>query len=238
MLNYNTPTPHNSPIIVALDYDNENSVMQLVTQLEPSLCKLKVGKELFTSCGPSIIEKLIISGFDVFLDLKFHDIPNTVYKACKAAANLGVWMLNVHVSGGQKMLEMAKMAIEESAHKPLLIGVTILTSMNQNDLHNNGINVNLNTHIVNLSQMAYNAGLDGVVCSAHEAQIIKNATSSNFLTVCPGIRLNNSSIDDQQRIMTVKEALNNHADFLVIGRPITGAADPYKTLLEIIKRLS
>ena len=233
MLDYSTTT-YNSPIIVALDYNNESDVMQFIAKLEPNLCKLKVGKELFTSCGPKLIEKLIVSGFDVFLDLKFHDIPNTVYKACKVATDLGVWMLNVHISGGQKMLEMARMAINESTHKPLLIGVTVLTSMNQHDLQQVGINIDLQTHVKNLAKLAYTCGLDGVVCSAHEAQFIKNVTHQNFLTICPGIRLDNSPTDDQQRIMTVTQALNNHADFLVIGRPITQSINPYKTLLDTI----
>jgi len=227
-----------SPIIVALDYNDEKAVMNLVAKLSPDLCKLKVGKELFTTGGPELVKKLVVSGYKVFLDLKFHDIPNTVYKACKAASNLGVWMLNVHASGGQKMMEMAKTGIVEAEHQPLLIAVTTLTSMTQEDLTQTGITTAINTHITNLAQLAYNSGLDGVVCSANEVGHIKEHTSPQFLTVCPGIRLTQEITDDQQRIMTPLLAIQNNADYLVIGRPITQAADPYITLTEILFSLN
>lgn len=226
-----------SPVIVALDYSNEKAVMNLVKQLDPSLCKLKIGKELFTSSGPKLVEKLVASGYKVFLDLKFHDIPNTVYKACKAASELGVWMVNVHASGGTKMLEMAKQGVDEAGTDTLLIAVTVLTSMSQADLNQIGITTDISTHITNLAKLSYNAGLDGVVCSAHEASKIKKSTNDKFLTVVPGIRLTNSVSDDQQRIMTPVEALNNKSDYLVIGRPITQATDPYKQLCEIISSI-
>ena len=224
----------NSPIIIPLDYDNEKQVMDLVAKLHPSLCKLKVGKELFTVCGPKLVEKLVISGYDVFLDLKFHDIPNTVYKACKAAAKLGVWMVNVHASGGGNMLQMAKQAIDESSHKPLLIAVTVLTSMSEADLAQIGINEDINSHVLRLAKLSCDYGLDGVVCSAHEAKPIKDATSGQFLTVTPGIRLASDKSHDQVRIMTPVAALNNLADYLVIGRSITNATDPHTTLLQIL----
>jgi len=224
----------NSPIIVGLDFNNEAQVMDLVKRLDPNLCKLKIGKELFTSLGPKIVEKLAVSGFDVFLDLKFHDIPNTVYKACIAAANLGVWMLNVHASGGSEMLDAARKAINDSAHKPLLIGVTILTSMDQHNLHQIGITDSLNNQIIRLAKLCHNAKLDGVVCSAMEAKQIKDATASEFLTITPGIRLTNDKTDDQTRIMTPVAAINNMADYLVIGRPITQAVNPHEVLLDIL----
>ena len=227
----------NSPIIISLDYDNEKQVMNLVSKLHPSLCKLKVGKELFTYCGPKLVEKLVTSGYDVFLDLKFHDIPNTVYKACKAAANLGVWMIDVHASGGGNMLHMARQAINESSHKPLLIAITVLTSMNESDLIQIGINSDINTQVTRLAKLSHTCGLDGVVCSAQEAKLIKNATDSKFLTITPGIRLASDKSDDQIRIMTPVAARDNLADYLVIGRSITNAVDPYATLLQILSSL-
>ncbi|MDQ5922207.1 MAG: orotidine-5-phosphate decarboxylase [Pseudomonadota bacterium] len=227
-----------SPIIIALDYTSEAEVMNLIQQLDPSLCKLKVGKELFTACGPKLVEKLVISGYKVFLDLKFHDIPNTVYRACKVGCNLGVWMLNVHASGGIRMLEQAKLAVDESNSDTLLIAVTVLTSMNQADLAQTGINEDIKTHILNLAQQSYHAGLDGVVCSAQEAAHIKHATSPDFIIVTPGIRLNDDvTTDDQQRIMTPKKAIQNLADYLVIGRPITEADDPREQLLAILSSI-
>ena len=224
----------NSPIIVGLDFNNEKQVMDLVNKLHPSLCKLKVGKELFTTCGPKLVEKLVVSGYDVFLDLKFHDIPNTVYKACKAAANLGVWMVNVHASGGSNMLQIARQAIDESNHKPRLIAVTVLTSMSETDLAQIGINSDINAQVLRLAKLSYDCGLDGVVCSAQEAKLIKDATSSQFLTVTPGIRLASDKSHDQVRIMTPVAALENLADYLVIGRSITNATDPHATLLQIL----
>ena len=230
-------TSYNSPIIVALDFDNEKDVMNLIKQLNPDLCKLKVGKELFTSVGPKIVEKLVVSGYKVFLDLKFHDIPNTTYNACKAAANLGVWMTNVHASGGQKMLEMAKKGIEESGTDTLLIAVTVLTSMSQEELYQIGIKEDITTHITNLAKLTHQSGLDGVVCSGLEAQQIKTTTVDNFLTICPGIRLTLNKEDDQTRIMTPEIAINHKVDYMVIGRPITKAADPYLELTKILSRI-
>jgi orotidine-5'-phosphate decarboxylase len=235
---FDNPPTYDSPIIVALDYDNEKDVMNLIQQLSPDLCKLKIGKELFTSTGPKLVEKLVVSGYQVFLDLKFHDIPNTTYKACKAAANLGVWMTNVHASGGQKMMEVAKQGVDDAGTNTLLIAVTTLTSMSQDDLYQIGIKEDINTHIINLAKLAHKSGLDGVVCSAHEARQIKANVNDNFLTICPGIRLNSNIQDDQTRIMTPSTAINNMADYLVIGRPITQADNPYQQLININSQIA
>lgn len=222
---------NNDPkIIVALDYADDKSALKLVEQLDPTLCRLKVGKELFTAAGPQFVEKLSRSDFGVFLDLKFHDIPNTVAKACAAASNLGVWMLNVHASGGLEMMQAARQAVNNSDVKPLLIAVTVLTSMNQEALNKIGIQTNLATHVLNLARLAQQAGLDGVVCSALEANVLRKALGSNFCLVTPGIRPANTNADDQSRIVTPTDALNMGASYLVIGRPITQAAQPLKVL--------
>jgi orotidine-5'-phosphate decarboxylase len=225
------------PIIVALDYANTIDVMNFVAKVDPSLCKLKVGKELFTACGPQLVEKLIISGFSVFLDLKFHDIPNTVYKACKAATNLGVWMLNVHASGGEEMLAASRQAVDETNSNAKLIAVTVLTSMAENQLPNIGINDSLQKQVLRLAKLSYKNKLDGVVCSAQESLLVKNSTSSDFLTVTPGIRLTTNKTDDQTRILTPAMAIAAHADYLVIGRPITSSSNPAQTLHDILASL-
>lgn len=227
-----------SPIIIALDYSKSVDATNLVAKLDPKLCKLKVGKELFVGAGPKFVEQLVVSGYDVFLDLKFHDIPNTVYGACKTAANLGVWMVNVHASGGQKMLEAAKKAIDDTGHKALLTAVTILTSMTENDLTQTGINDNMETQIKRLAKLSFDSGLDGVVCSALEVQMIKDSTKPEFLTITPGIRLPESQTDDQNRIMTPEAAIRNGADYLVIGRPITASANPQVALGDILARIN
>lgn len=232
-----TINTYNSPIIVAIDSSNEKDAYSLISKLDPSLCKLKVGKELFVSHGPQLVEKFVVSGYDVFLDLKFHDIPNTVYKACMAAANLGVWMVNVHASGGEEMLIAAKAAITESKYKPLLTAVTILTSMPEDQIASIGITDGLNMHIKRLAKLAHKCGLDGVVCSALEAKMVKEYTDNSFLTITPGIRLVDSLIDDQSRIMTPIAAINNLADYLVIGRPITQAKDPGMVLQNIYSQI-
>lgn len=217
-------------IIVALDYADASSAQKLVEQLDPALCRLKVGKELFTAEGPQFVESLVRDNFGVFLDLKFHDIPNTVAKACAAASNLGVWMLNVHASGGTEMMQAAKQAIDNSANKPLLIAVTVLTSMNQQTLNQIGIQSDLATHVLNLAKLTQNAGLNGVVCSALEAKMLRTQLGNEFCLVTPGIRPANASQDDQSRIVTPTEALAMGASYLVIGRPITQAANPLKAL--------
>lgn len=217
-------------VIVALDFNNIDDVINFVSTISPEQCRLKVGKELFTAYGPEIVRKLHDFGFEVFLDLKFHDIPNTVYKAIRVAADLGVWMVNVHASGGREMLERAAQAIQDSMHKPLLIAVTILTSLSKEAVAEIGYARELTEQTLHLAKLSHECGLDGVVCSAHEASLIKSFTSSDFITVTPGIRLQDEKTDDQTRIMTPKNAVKNGADYLVIGRPITQAKNPKETL--------
>jgi orotidine-5'-phosphate decarboxylase len=221
---------HDPKIIVALDYADADSALKLVRQLDPKLCRLKVGKELFTAAGPQFVEKLTGSDFGVFLDLKFHDIPNTAAKACSAASNLGVWMLNVHASGGMEMMQAAKQAVDSSSSKPLLIAVTVLTSMNQQSLNQIGIHTDLATHVLNLATLTQQSGLDGVVCSALEAKTLRTNLGQDFCLVTPGIRPANASKDDQSRIVTASDALKLGASYLVIGRPITQAAKPLAAL--------
>lgn len=229
-MSLNSSSNNDPKIIVALDYADADSALKLVNQLDPALCRLKVGKELFTAAGPQFVEKLTRSDFGVFLDLKFHDIPNTVAKACMAASNLGVWMLNVHASGGLEMMQAAKQAVDDSAGKPLLIAVTVLTSMNQETLRQVGIETDLPTHVLNLAKLTKQAALDGVVCSAQEAQMLRSNLGDDFCLVTPGIRPANASKDDQSRIVTPADALRLGSNYLVIGRPITKAADPLAAL--------
>ncbi|MGB4811971.1 MAG: orotidine-5'-phosphate decarboxylase [Methylophilaceae bacterium] len=217
-------------IIVALDYADSHSALQLVQQLDPRLCRLKVGKELFTAAGPQLVEQLVSANFGVFLDLKFHDIPNTAAKACAAASNLGVWMLNVHASGGLEMMQAAQQAVDNTQNKPLLIAVTVLTSMNQASLSQIGINSDLSTHVLNLATLTKQAGLSGVVCSALEAKMLRAKLGADFCLVTPGIRPANVNQDDQSRVVTPADALNHGANYLVIGRPITKANNPLKAL--------
>lgn len=220
-------------IIVALDYANAKDALSLVNQLDPTLCKLKVGKELFTTTGPQLIEQLVAKDFKVFLDLKFHDIPNTVAKACKAASNLGIWMLNVHASGGSNMMKAALEGVNNSQYKPFLIAVTVLTSMSQENLDELGINNSIESQVLKLASLTQDAGLQGVVCSAMEAEQLRKITSNDFLLVTPGIRPATASLDDQSRVMTPSKALSMGANYLVIGRPITQAKDPIQALLAI-----
>lgn len=223
-----------SRIIIALDFKDEASTLALVDQLEPSLCRLKVGKELFVRCGPSLVKKLINKGFDVFLDLKFHDIPNTVAAACHAAADMGVWMVNVHASGGRKMMQFAREAIDKCEHKPLLIGVTILTSLSRQDIAETGLDIEPADQVLRLARLARDSGLDGVVCSPQEAASLKQQIGQDFCLVTPGVRPSGSAAGDQQRVMTPYQALQSGSDYLVIGRPITAAADPIQALKNII----
>ncbi len=222
-----------SKIIVALDYADSASALNLVNQLDPSLCKLKVGKELFTAAGPQLVEKLIAQNFQVFLDLKFHDIPNTVAKACEAASNLGVWMLNVHASGGTAMMQAALEGVDKSKHASYLIAVTVLTSMSQENLNEIGIENSIENQVVKLAKLTQLAGLHGVVCSALEAKLLKQQLPSDFLLVTPGIRPASARKDDQTRILTPTQALTVGASYLVIGRPITQAANPIDALIVI-----
>ena len=221
-----------SPVIVALDFPTEYETMQLVDQLDPTLCRLKVGKELFTRCGPSLVKQLVDKNFDVFLDLKYHDIPNTVAHACSAAADLGVWMLNVHALGGEKMMQAARQALADE-EAPLLIAVTWLTSSGQAELNALGIKATPQQMVSRLASMTQSAGLDGVVCSAQEAPILRRDMGNDFLLVTPGIRLADSKQDDQCRVVTPKKAIIDGASYLVIGRPITQAEDPCKVLRTI-----
>jgi orotidine-5'-phosphate decarboxylase len=215
-----------SRIIVAMDYDNRADCLAMAQRLSPGQCRLKVGKELFTSCGPGIVEALMALGFDVFLDLKFHDIPNTTAKAVKAAAELGVWMVNVHASGGERMMTAARDILETSRHKPLLIAVTVLTSMEATDLSATGIQRSPEEQVKLLADLARKSGLDGIVCSAREASLMRHYYGEDFCLVTPGIRMADSPADDQRRTLTPKEAIDAGSSYLVIGRPITQASDP------------
>ncbi|CAI8845695.1 orotidine-5'-phosphate decarboxylase [Kosakonia quasisacchari] len=223
-----------SPIVVALDYDNRDAAMAFVDRIDPRDCRLKVGKEMFTLFGPQLVRDLQQRGFDIFLDLKFHDIPNTTAHAIKAAADLGVWMVNVHASGGARMMTAAKEALLTFGNDaPLLIAVTVLTSMEASDLRDLGINATPAEHAERLGRLTQQCGLDGVVCSAQEAERFKNALGKGFKLVTPGIRPAGSEPGDQRRIMTPEQALAAGVDYMVIGRPVTQSADPAKTLKAI-----
>ena len=211
-----------SPVIVALDFATPEAALSMAAQLDPQACRVKVGKELFTRGGPQMIQRLRELGFDIFLDLKFHDIPNTVARACAAAADLGVWMVNVHASGGERMMTASREILEPyGKDRPLLIGVTVLTSMEQSDLAGIGLDLEPQQQVMRLASLTKNSGLDGVVCSAQEASLLKGALGQEFKLVTPGIRPAGASSDDQKRIMTPKQAIDVGVDYLVIGRPIT-----------------
>jgi orotidine-5'-phosphate decarboxylase len=220
-------------ILVALDYPEEQQALALVDRLDPALCKLKVGKEMFTHLGPAFIEKLQRRNFQIFLDLKYHDIPNTVARACEAAADLGVWMINVHALGGRRMMEAAAEALAKKSTAPYLIAVTVLTSMSAEDLREIGIQSSPAELALNLASLAKSSGLNGVVCSAQEAVAMRQQLGSEFILVTPGIRLAGSVGDDQRRIMTPEQAMRAGSSYLVIGRPITQAANPVDVLRAI-----
>lgn len=224
-------------IVVALDYAEPKLALALVEQLDPTICRLKVGKELFTAAGPQLVEKLIAKGFGVFLDLKFHDIPTTVAKACEAASRLGVWMLNVHASGGMDMMQAAREGVARSGQQPLLIAVTVLTSMNQAALHQIGVQDDLQNQVLRLANLTKDSGLDGVVCSAQEAELLRNELGSDFCLVTPGIRPKSASLDDQSRVVTPAQAIALGASYLVVGRPITKAENPLLALNAIHQEL-
>lgn len=224
---------HDPKIILALDFAEDRAVFDLIEKLQPAQCRLKVGKELFTRYGPGIVRKLINYGFDVFLDLKYHDIPNTVAKACLAAADLGVWMLNVHALGGSRMMSAARTALGNLKNPPLLIAVTILTSMDNDDLNEIGIGENTVETAIRLAIMAKDEGLDGVVCSALEARSMREKFGSDFCLITPGIRMEEDAHGDQRRVMTPVAALSAGAHYLVMGRPVTHAEDPAEKLLRI-----
>jgi orotidine-5'-phosphate decarboxylase len=224
-----------SKLIVALDFDNLNSACALVDVIDPTTCALKVGSEMFTLFGAAFVKQLITKGFKVFLDLKFHDIPNTVANACKACADLGVWMLNVHASGGFAMMQAASKALESyQAEAPILIAVTVLTSFKEDELASIGIHLSLKEEVKALALLAQSAGLSGVVSSAHEVKSIKKHCGQAFITVTPGIRTCRSEQNDQQRTMTPAEALLQGSDYLVIGRPVTQSLNPAAVIAEIL----
>ncbi len=227
---------NDSGIVVALDYAKAKEAHELVAQLDPARCRLKVGKELFTAEGPQFVEALIQRDFDVFLDLKFHDIPNTTAKACQVAANLGVWMVNVHASGGQKMMTSAREAIDQCGHQPILIAVTVLTSLQQSDLVQVGINATPAEQVSRLATLAEKSGMDGVVCSPQELTILRQQWPEACL-VTPGIRPEWSQMGDQVRVMTPTDAILHGSSYLVIGRPITGAKEPMVALERIEQEL-
>lgn len=227
-----------NPVIVALDYPAAEPALALADRLSPQLCRLKVGKELFTRCGPQLVEQLQSRGFEVFLDLKFHDIPNTVAGAVRAAAQLGVWMVNVHAGGGRRMMEAAVEALQPFTNKPLLIGVTVLTSMSQEDLRELGYEETPQQRVSRLAQLAAASGLDGVVCSAMEAGDLRRERGEDFCLVTPGIRLAGDDAGDQRRVVTPADALALGSDYLVIGRSVTGADDPLQALQRVHAELN
>ncbi|GAM54817.1 orotidine 5'-phosphate decarboxylase [Vibrio ishigakensis] len=221
-------------VIVALDYDKKDDALRFVDRIDPASCRLKVGKEMFTLFGPEFVRELHSRGFSVFLDLKFHDIPNTCSKAVKAAADLGVWMVNVHASGGERMMTASREILEPyGKDRPLLIGVTVLTSMEQSDLSGIGLDVEPKQQVFRLASLTKNSGLDGVVCSAQEASFLKTELGKEFKLVTPGIRPAGAAVGDQKRIMTPVDAISAGSDYLVIGRPITQAENPSQVLADI-----
>ena len=227
----------NKRIIVPLDTPRLDDALALVARLDPKLCRVKIGKELFVAAGPEAVERVHERGFEVFLDLKFHDIPNTVAGACRSAAKLGVWMMNVHASGGETMLRAAREAVSSVARPPLLIAVTVLTSLTNDDLERVGFTGSVMENVERLARIVRACGLDGVVCSAQEASLVRKATGDDFILVTPGIRLESDNRDDQARVVTPRDAVRLGANYLVIGRPITGSPDPAATLQSINESL-
>lgn len=233
------PGPRRSPLIVALDYPEASQALDMARGLDPDLCRVKVGLELYTRAGPAILEALQQLGFEVFLDLKLHDIPRTVGRACRVAADLGVWMVNVHALGGRRMLEAAREALERGrTRRPLLTAVTLLTSMDSDDLEGLGLPGSPESWVARLAALSAETGLDGVVCSAREASDLRRRCPAGFLLVTPGIRLPGSASDDQRRIATPGDALRDGANFLVIGRPVTGARNPVGVLRTLCGELA
>ncbi|WP_339847531.1 orotidine-5'-phosphate decarboxylase [uncultured Halopseudomonas sp.] len=230
--------PCDTPVIVALDFPEAAPAIAMADQLDPSKCRLKVGKELFTCSGPAIIEALHQRGFEVFLDLKFHDIPNTTASAVRAAAELGVWMVNVHASGGRRMMDACTEVLHSrGGHRPLLIAVTVLTSLEQEDLQEVGVDIEPMVQVQRLGRLAQECGLDGLVCSARESRALRGALGDDLLLVTPGIRPAESSADDQKRIVTPAQAMANGSSFMVIGRPITRSPEPAQALDRILAEL-
>lgn len=232
------PAQPQTRIIIALDYANVADAIALAEQVDPNLCRVKVGKELFTRAGPAIVEQLVERGFDVFLDLKYHDIPNTVAAACAAAADLGVWMLNVHASGGIAMMQAARERLAKLPQPPLLIAVTLLTSLDEQDLAAIGCPGPVDERVARLAELATSAGLDGVVCSPQEARLLRRRLGPGPVLVTPGVRPAETAGGDQKRTMTPSQAIAAGADHLVVGRPITAAADPQAALSAILAAMS
>lgn len=222
-----------SRLIVALDFATAAEAQTFVARVTPSQCRLKVGLELFTATGPALVSELVKRGFDVFLDLKYHDIPNTVARACARAADLGVWMLNVHALGGRQMLEAARTAVDQASHHPLLIGVTVLTSHEEHDMAGIGLPKDIGAQAERLAQLAQDCRFDGVVCSPQEVERLRRRCGKKFSLVTPGIRPANTPADDQRRTLTPGEAIAQGADYLVVGRPVTRAPDPATVLAQI-----
>ena len=218
-------------IIIALDFESAELAQTLLDQLDPQQCRVKIGKELFTACGPAFDKQVVNKGFGVFLDLKFHDIPTTVAKAVQAAANLGVWMINVHASGGKAMMQQAREVLEQlGQQRPLLIGVTVLTSMERPDLLEIGVDASAEAQVERLAFLTRDAGLDGVVCSAAETAMLRTRLGKEFVLVTPGIRRQEDATGDQKRIVGPADAILNGSAFLVVGRPITRAVSPAEAL--------
>lgn len=228
----------NNQIIIALDMSDQRKVLSFVKDLDPEQCRLKIGKGLFTLYGPKLVKKLQKRGFEIFLDLKFHDIPNTVYKAVRAACQLNVWMLTIHAAGGSEMLRAARKAVDESEQKPILVAVTVLTSLYDDDLSEQGIQRSTDEQVLRLASLAQECGLDGVVCSAAEAASIRRLLSKNFILVTPGIRSAGDDSQDQKRVVTPGDAISAGSNFLVIGRPITQARKPVEKLQQILNEIS
>lgn len=230
--------PHDPKIIVALDFPTSAEVIAQAEQLEPSLCRVKVGFESFLHGGPALVDALMELGFEVFLDLKFHDIPNTVARACAAAANLGVWMINLHASGGVKMIAAAREAIDAQDHRPHLLAVTVLTSTDQSQHEAMGFTNSIAEQVSTLAATAKAHGADGVVCSALEAPLLRKEHADDFLLVTPGIRPAGTDANDQERVVTPSAAIANGSSYLVIGRPVTNAENPVEVLEQIHVTLS
>jgi orotidine-5'-phosphate decarboxylase len=222
-----------SKLIIALDYPTAEQALNFVKNLSPDICKLKVGFELFVAAGPDFVKQLVDQGYDVFLDLKFHDIPNTVASACKSAANLGVWMMNVHASGGDKMMRAAKQALLDMRSPARLIAVTVLTSMDKEQLETSNVIISPQDQVKSLAQLTKGSLLDGVVCSAQEAKMLREQLGDDFLLVTPGIRPKGAEIGDQSRVMTPAEANAAGVSYIVVGRPITQSENPLKVIESI-----
>ncbi len=236
----NTDEENRKRIIIALDFAQEQEVFRFLDRLDPDNCRVKIGKELFTACGPALVKKVQQRGFDIFLDLKFHDIPNTVAGAVRAAAlELGVWMMNVHASGGRAMLKAAAGALSDIVcWQPHVIGVTVLTSLSDDDLAELGVRDPAREQVLRLARLCDAAGLGGVVCSPAEVALLREKMPQGFLLVTPGIRRPGDASGDQKRVMGPGEAIAAGADYLVVGRPITGAADPQAALAEFMSEVS